>query len=209
MLRQATKISYEYLQTINKNIMISKFFLFGGKTYLNNAIVIADILSVVEDIFGDTTNFSIKFKKPFNSQADLKFSTDPIDGHTVGSFNTKLTKFYFSYTPIEIVLPNKIIDPSEVNYFNVSYAITDACRGMVEECFENEFGSMSSTDKVIFALTDIPDTSIINNIIKNKHKPKITVSKVDHIGNRRFKYSVFLDDKFFSYRYSSVKEFNT
>jgi len=188
--------------------MISNFFLLGDRTYLNNAIVTADILSVIADIFGDTKDFNIKFKKPFNSQAELKFSTDPLDGHTVGSFLTKLSKFYFSYTPIDVSLPSKIIDIDEVNYFNLIWSITDAGRGITQECFENEFGPMSSTDKVIFALAEIPDTSIINNAIKNKHKPEITISKAVHLGNRRFKYSVLLDDKFFSYRYCSVKEFN-
>jgi hypothetical protein len=111
--------------------MISNFFLLGGRTYLNNAIVTADVLSVVADIFGDTIDFNIKFKKPFNSQAELKFSTEPLDGHTVGSFLTKLTKFYFSYTPIDVTLPTKIIDPDEVNYFNLIWSITDAGRTSV------------------------------------------------------------------------------
>lgn len=187
--------------------MLSNFFLFQGKTYLNNAIVIADILSVIATTFGDVKNFNIKFKKPFNSQAELKFSTDPIDGYTVGSFDTQLTKFYFSYVPVDIELPSKVINPDEVNYFNLSYAITDAGRGIVQESFEYEYGSMSNTDKVIFAICDIPDTSIINRIIENNRKPNISISKAIHIGNRRFKYSVLLDDEFFAYRYCSVKEF--
>lgn len=188
--------------------MLSNFFLLSGRTYLNNAIVIADILSVIATIFGDVKNFNIKFKKPYNSQAELKFSTEPLEGHTVGSFDTTLTTFYFSYVPVDIELPSKVIDPNEVNYFNLSYEITDTGRGIVQESFEYEYGSMSSTDKVIFAVCDIPDTSIINRVIENNHKPTITISKATHIGNRRFKYSVLLDDKLFSYRYCSVKEFN-
>jgi hypothetical protein len=188
--------------------MLSNFFLLPGRTYLNNAIVIADILSVIATIYGDVKNFNIKFKKPFNSQAELKFSTDPIDGYTVGSFDTKLTKFYFSYVPVDIELPSKTINSNEVNYFNLSYAITDAGRGIVQESFEAEFGPMSETDKVIFAVCDIPDTSIINRVIEKEYNPEITISKAVHIGNRRFKYSVLLDDKFLAYRYCSVKEFN-
>jgi hypothetical protein len=189
--------------------MISNFFLLTGRTYLNNAIVIADILSVIATTFGNVKNFNIKFKKPFNTQAELKFSTDPLEGHTLGSFDTVLTKFYFSYVPIEVTLPSKIIDNNEVNYFNLSYAITDAGRTIVQDSFENEFGPMSSTDKVIFAVCDIPNTSIINRVIEKKHKPNITISEAVHIGNRRFKYSVLLDNEFLAYRYCSVKEFNT
>lgn len=188
--------------------MISNFFLLGGRSYLNNAIVISDILSNVSDIFGDIKNFNIKFKKPFNSQATLSFSTDLLDGHTIGSFDTKITKFYFAYTPIAVPLLDKIIDNTVLNYFNLSYEITDICKGIVQKTFENEVGPMTSTDKVIFVGCDILDTSIINDLIKNNCKPKITISKAEHVGNRRFKYSVLLDDKLFSYRYCSVKEFN-
>jgi hypothetical protein len=188
--------------------MLSNFFLLPGRTYLNNAIVIADILHVTSYAYGDVKDFNIKFKKPFNSQAELKFSKDPMEGYTVGSFNTKENKIYFSYVPVDIALASKTINSNDINYFNLSYEITDAGRGIVQESFEKEFGPMSSTDKVIFAVCDIPDTSIINNVIKYQRKPKINISKAEHIGNRRFKYSVLLDDKFFSYRYCSVKEFN-
>lgn len=187
--------------------MISNFFLLPGRTYLNNAIVIADILSVISQIFGDVKNFNIKFKKPFNSQAELKFSTEPLEGYTIGSFET-LTKFYFAYVPVDVQLIDKTIDLAKVDYFNLSYAITDAGRGIVQECFEKEVGPMTSTDKVIFAVCDIPDTSIINDIVNSNIQPKIDISEATHIGNRRFKYSVKLNDKFFSYRYCSVKEFN-
>lgn len=187
--------------------MISNFFLLPGRTYLNNAIVIADILSVISQIFGDVKNFNIKFKKPYNSQAELKFSTEPLEGYTIGSFDA-VTKFYFAYVPIDQQLIDKTIDSTQIDYFNLSYAITDAGRGIVQESFEKEVGPMTSTDKVIFAVCDIPDTSIINNIVKSNIQPKIDISKATHIGNRRFKYSVMLNDKFFSYRYCSVKEFN-
>lgn len=188
--------------------MLSNFFLLPGRTYLNNAIVIADILHVISYAYGDVKNFNIKFKKPFNSQAELKFSKDPLEGHTVGSFNTNESKIYFSYVPIDIELASKTINSNDINYFNLSYEITDAGRGIVQESFEKEFGPMTSTDKVIFAVCDIPDTGIINKAIKYQQKPKITITKAEHIGNRRFKYSVMLDGVLFSERYCSVKEFN-
>lgn len=188
--------------------MLSNFFLLPGRTYLNNAIVIADILYVISYAHGDVKNFNIKFKKPFNSQAELKFSKYPLEGHTIGSFDITENKIYFAYVPVDIALTSKTINPNDIDYFNLSYEITDAGRGIVQEAFEKEYGPMTSTDKVIFAVCDIADTSIINNLIKHQHKPKITISKAEHIGNRRFKYSVMLDGVFFSERYCSVKEFN-
>lgn len=188
--------------------MKSNFFLLEGRHYLNNAIVIADILSVIAETFGDVTDFKIKFRKPYNSQADLEFSTVPLNGHTVGSFQVNSTLFYFSYVPNGLPLHNRKIDDSVIDYFNLSYAITDAGRSIVQESFEKEFGPMTATDKVIFAVCDIVDTSIINSLVKNNHTPKISISHAEHIGSRRFKYSVHLDDKLFSHRYCSVKEFN-
>jgi hypothetical protein len=188
--------------------MISNFFLFKGRTYLNNAIVIADILSNISNIFGDVKNFNIKFKKPFNSQANLSFSTDPLNGHTIGNFETNLVKFYFAYEPINIELPNITLDESKIDYFNLSYDITDTGRGIVQKSFEKEIGPMTSGDKVIFAICEIPNTAIINDIIKRQVYPKITITEASYIGNRRFKYSVLLDDVFFADRYCTVKEFN-
>lgn len=188
--------------------MISNFFLLEGRGYLNNAIVIADLLSVINNQFGDVKNLNIKFKKPYNSQADLTFSTEPLEGYTLGSFDTFAGKYYFAYNPVPMPLLDKVINTEVVDYFNLSYEITDIGRGRVTESFENVFGPMSKTDKVIFAICDIVDTMNLNKLIKNNQKPKITVSKAEHIGNRRFKYSVLLDDVIFSYRYCSVKEFN-
>lgn len=187
--------------------MKSNFFLLEGRAYLNNAIVIADVLSIIFHIFGDVKNFNIKFKKPFNSQANLIFSTEPLAGAIVGSFDTRIVKFYFVYEPTEIPLHCTAI-LEELSYFSLSYEITDMGRTIVKEAFENEFGLMSERDKVIFAVCDIPNTQIINSLIKNKQKPKITITKAQHIGDRRFKYSVWLDNVFFSDRYCSVKEFN-
>lgn len=187
--------------------MESNFFLLPGRNYLNNAIVIADILHAISENFGDVKNFIIKFKKPFNTQAQLHFSNEPLEGYTIGSFDA-MTKLYFSYVPIDIKLPTKEIDTSLIDYFNLSYTITDAGRGIVQECFEKEVGPMTQLDKVIFAICDIPDTSIINNIVKKNKQPKIDISQATYLGNRRFKYGVRLDDTFFSYRYCSVREFN-
>lgn len=188
--------------------MQSNFFMLPGRNYLNNAVVIADILSTINSIFVDVINFNIKFKKPFNSQAKLSFSTEPLNGYIIGSFETSLVKFYFSYEPIDAELPNVTLDTTKIDYFNLSYDMTDTGRGIVETAFEKEFGPMPGHYKVIFAVCDIPNTSVINDIISNQTYPKITFSEASHIGNSRFKYSVFLDDIFFAYRYCTVKEFN-
>jgi hypothetical protein len=188
--------------------MQSNFFILPGRNYLNNAVVIADILLVIDKLFGDVNNFNIKFKKPFNSQAKLSFSTEPLNGYTIGSFETKLVKFYFAYEPIDVELPDITLDTTKIDYFNLSYDITDAGRGIVQSAFEKEFGPMPNTYKVIFAICNIPNTAIINDIIKKQMPPKITISEASHIGNSRFKYSVFLDDIFFAERYCTVNEFN-
>jgi hypothetical protein len=188
--------------------MLSNFFILPGRNYLNNAVVIADILSVIYELFGNVTNFNIKFRKPFNTQAKISFSTEPLSGYTIGSFETKLVKFYFAYEPTDIELPNVTLDTAKIDYFNLSYDITDTGRGIVQKSFEKEIGPMPTSDKVIFAICDIPNTTIINDIIKRQVYPKITITEALYIGNRRFKYSVLLDDVFFADRYCTVKEFN-
>ena len=105
--------------------MLSNFFLLPGRTYLNNAIVIADILHVTSYAYGDVKDFNIKFKKPFNSQAELKFSKDPMEGYTVGSFNTKENKIYFSYVPVDIALASKTINSNDINYFNYGFQMKE------------------------------------------------------------------------------------
>ena len=184
--------------------MIANLFSFGERNYINNAVVIADAINSITSIFGNVTNFKIKFRKPFNSQAELKFSTDPLNGYIVGNFDTEMTTFYFAYTPIDLQLePNDNTNP----YFNLFYEITDISRGIIKEAYEQSIGTMTDTDKVIFVVAEIIDTSIINNAIHSDTKLNINLTPGVYLGDNRLKLSLYINDVFVGDRHSTIKEF--
>jgi len=191
--------------------MLASFFSIGDRNYLNNAVVIADALDNIIKIFGDVKNFKIQFRKPFLSQAEFTISTNKLDGHITGQFDTADTHWYFSYTPVDIELQNREVSShdieQEVNSFNVCYYITDMCRGVIEDGFEKVYGPMTSKDKVIFAVFEVPDTSIFSSIIHNHIMLKMRITEAEQTGDRRFRVSVFLGDKLLGHRHSTVKEF--
>lgn len=191
--------------------MLANFFSIGDRNYLNNAVVIADALTVINKIFGNVKNFKMQFRKPFLSQGEFKISTDKLDGHITGQFETNEIRFYYSYSPTEIQLETKVASShaidDEITPFNVCYYITDICRGVIEKGFEKVYGSMGSDDKVIFAVFEVPDTSVFSDIIKNKIMSKMTVTEAECIGDRRFRISVFIGDRLLGYRSSTVREF--
>jgi hypothetical protein len=174
--------------------VLANFFSIGDRNYLNNAVVISDALDTITNIFGDVTNFKIQFRKPFLLQAEFKLSTDKIDGHITGQFDIKGITFYFAYSPVNIVLKNKDIPDravdNSITSFNVCYYITDMCRGVIEQGFEEVYGPMSDKDKVIFVIFEIPDTSVFSSIIDNRVMPSMQISKAICTGDRRFKISV-------------------
>lgn len=89
----------------------------------------------------------------------------------MGNFDTSQTTFYFAYTPIDVQLePNDNTNP----YFNLFYEITDISRGIIKEAYEQSIGPMIESDKVIFVVAEIIDTSIINNAIHNDVKINLT-----------------------------------
>ena len=187
--------------------MLSNLFLLGNRTYLNNAVVISDALDHINTLFGDVRNFKIRFKKPFLSQGDFQLSTERLDGHVVGNFDFKGYTFYFSYTATDVVLTDRI-NQDHITRFDLSYFITDKCRGIVENHFEKVYGPMSSVDKVIFAIFEMPDTGVFSSILKNGDFPSINISDSEFLGDRRFKLSVYYGTQLLGYRYSTVKEFN-
>ena len=130
--------------------MLANFFSIGDRTYLNNAVVISDALEVITKTFGDVTNFKIQFRKPFLSQGEFKISTEKLDGYITGQFDTTDIKFYFSYSPTDIQLENRVVSgrdvEDEVTPFNVCYHITDMCRGVIECGFEKVYGPMTDAD---------------------------------------------------------------
>jgi hypothetical protein len=184
--------------------MIANLFSLGERNYINNAVVIADAVNIVTNIYGNVTNFKIKFRKPFNSQAELKFSTDPLDGYIVGKFDTELTTFYFAYTPIDVQLePNNNTNP----YFNLFYEITDISRGIIKEAYEQSIGIMTEKDKVIFVVAEIIDTGIINNAIRSDKPININLTPGTYLGDNRLKLSLYINDIFVGDRHSTIKEF--
>jgi len=191
--------------------MLANFFSIGDKNYLNNAVVISDALNRIIEIFEDVKNFKIQFRKPFLSQGEFTVSTNKLDGHITGEFDTEKFHFYFSYSPTGIALENRTATrydiEKEINPFNICYNITDHCRGVIEAGFEKVYGTMTEKDKVIFVIFEVPDTSVFSSVIKNQIMPAMRITEAEQTGDRRFKISVYLGDQLLGYRYSTVKEF--
>jgi hypothetical protein len=191
--------------------MLANFFSLDGRNYLNNAVVIADALKVISDIYGNVNNFKIQFRKPFLSQGEFRISTEKLEGHIIGQFSKNNILFYFSYVPTDIVLENRSASSEDIKKdvtpFNVCYHITDVCRGAIEKGFEKVYGPMSGRDKVIFVMFEIPDTAVFNDIIETGIIPAILITPAVQNGDRRFKVSVYIGDKLLGYRHSTVKEF--
>lgn len=191
--------------------MLANFFSIGDRNYLNNAVVISDALSVIGSTFGNVSEFKIQFRKPFLSQGEFKISTEKLEGHITGQFRKNDIVFYFSYVPTDISLEVKDASgdavKKDVTPFNVCYHVTDVCRGAIEDGFEKVYGPMTTKDKVIFVMFEIPETSVFNNIIHNGVMPPMTITPAEQTGDRRFKVSVYVDGKLLGHRHSTVKEF--
>jgi len=184
--------------------MIANLFSLGERNYINNAVVIADAVSTITAIYGSVTNFKIKFRKPFNTQAELKFSTDPLNGYIVGNFDTAVTTFYFAYTPTDIELkPNDNTNP----YFDLFYEITDISRGIIKQAYEQSIGPMTEKDKVIFVVAEIIDTGIINDAIRSEEPLNINLTPGTYLGDNRLKLSLYINGEYVGDRHSTIKEF--
>lgn len=198
---------YEYILLLLKtgNSMISKFFSLDGRPYVNNAIVLAEVLSLAVETFGNVKNLNIKFKKPLTTQAKLEFSTIPLEGDAVGSFDVPNFKFHFAYTKIQEGLLSENPKSDKLTYFDLCYGIQG--RDQVQEEYEKEFGPIGNA-KVIVTMIDVPDTQFANKIIESGVMPTIELSEIFHTGNKKYKYDVLIGGTVFATRYAIVKEFN-
>jgi len=191
--------------------MLANFFSIGDRNYLNNAVVISDALTIISKTFGNVADFKIQFRKPFLSQGEFKLSTEKLDGHITGQFKKNDMVFFFAYTPTDISLEVKDANgdavKNDVTPFNVCYHVTDVCRGAIEEGFEKVYGPMTTKDKVIFVMFEIPCTAVFNNIIIDGAMPPMTITPAEQTGDRRFKVSVYVGGKLLGHRHSTVKEF--
>jgi hypothetical protein len=185
--------------------MISNFFSLDGRPYVNNAIVLAEVLSLAVSTFGNVKNLNIKFKRPLTSQANLEFSTIPLNGDVIGRFDVPNFTFYFAYTQIEGNLLESNPASDKLTYFDLCYCIQG--RDEVQTEYEKEFGPIGES-KVIVAMIDVPDTEFANKIIELGIMPIFKLSPIKHMGDKRYQYDVILDNKIFATRYCSVKEFN-
>jgi hypothetical protein len=87
----------------------------------------------------------------------------------------------------------------------VCFALIEKCKGVVEDEFEKVYGPMTDKDKVIFAIFDMPDTTVFSSITDYS---LISVKETEFLGDRRFKLTVHYDNQLLGYRYSTVREFN-
>ena len=186
--------------------MLANFFSLGSRNYLNNAVVIADLLEVLKNHFGSRiTDLKVKFKKPLNVQGDLHFDSQPVQGSILGSFQSNDLTVFFGYEPTDIPLQPR----SETNqYFNVCWAITDACRGVIEAGFERAYGPMSTDDKVIFAIFEVPDVDVLQELIDSNTIPTFDISEAVRTGERRFSTTVSVNGKLLGIRHSTVGKFS-
>ena len=191
--------------------MLANFFSIGNRNYLNNAVVIAHALEFINENYPKSQNFKIQFKKPFLSQGEFTIGTVKVDGHIMGQFICNDVQFYFSYAPTDIKLEDKNVSSNDIENtitpFTLCYHITDACRGVIETGFEKVYGPMTEDDKVIFAVFEIPNTSVFSDVIESKIIPKITISEAEQTGDRRFKTSVFFNGVLLGHRHSTVRKF--
>lgn len=191
--------------------MKARFFTFGDRKYVNNAIATWDVLDNIRHTFGRVRDFSIKFKKPILSNAELTFSTNPIDGNFIGQFDTGSGIIYFSYMPIDEQLQLKSLSvddiQDEITLLSLCYYIAEKTHQRILSAFENIYGLRTSTDKSIFVKYDITDTDILHNVINKGTIPVLHITDPELIGDRRFKLAVHLDNRLLGYRYNTVKEF--
>lgn len=191
--------------------MLANFFSFGGRNYINNAVVLADALDKITSLFGDVKNFRLQFKNPFFSQGEFIVSPHKIEGHYVGQFDVDGVLLYFAYIPTDIPLEEKSLTVDDIkvkiDMVNTCYYIAENCHQLGWESFEKMYGPRTATDKSIVVIYEIPDTAIITNIIKQQRIPELQILEPELIADRRFKLSVLLDGKFFCHRYHSIKEF--
>lgn len=182
--------------------MLANFFSLGDRKYLNNAVVIAHLLQVLKELGIGARDLKIKFKKPFNTQGDLVFSDSPVEGPIMGSFMWAGKINYFAYSATDIPLTTTRTGPHL--YFDICWKITDTCRGVIESAFEKEYGPMTSEDKVIFAIFEMPDTRVFNDLTS---VPEFRVSEAEKTGERRWRVAVYVGDVLLGYRYSTVGKF--
>ena len=191
--------------------MLSTLFSINHQNYLHNAVVTAHALDFLHNSFGPIKNFRISFKKPFFSQGEFNISFDKLEGYTTGQFDVAGTPFYFAYSPTNVALQDRAITGNDVitcpTTVNMCYHIADRCRGAIENAFKKIYGPMVETDKVIFVICEIPDTSLLLTLIKENTWNQIRIQEAEVTGPRRFKLPVFIGDTFFSFRHSTVKEF--
>lgn len=192
---------------LESNNMRAPLFSMEGRNYLNNAVVISHALEQLQKEFGNVTNFKIKFKKPFNSQAEFVISDTPADGNIVGNFNIGEVCKYFSYTALDLCLPTRSLPDNTFSYFDLCFGITDQCRGMVEKGFIRDYGMMFDDDKVIFVIFEVPDTRVLSDMLQAGHMPLLNIDEAENTGDRRYKLTVSIGDQLIGYRHSTVKRF--
>lgn len=186
------------------------FFTFGGRKYINNAVVSAHILEFIRVHFSSATDFRLKFQKPFFANAEFILSTEEISGYFVGKFTSHGTQFYFSYNPVPGEVVEKEIDniSDNLDMFMLSHFIMDTNAKMIIRSFEEKYGPMTKDDKNIFVIQEIVDTSIMSDIIVAGKMPQLNIIGPHLIDDRRYKSEIYLNNKFLGYRYNTVKKFS-
>lgn len=191
--------------------LIAHFFTFGGRPYVNNSVATTHALETIISLYGDVSNFSIKFKKPITSKAEFIIKPFEVDGSFVGHFWIDGIPLYFSYRPIDLPLETGSLSIDDIHnnitMSSLCYYVAETCHQAVLRSFEKNYGPQTSTDRSIFVRYDIVDTSILSEIVDSKIFPNMEISEPEIIGERRFKLLVKLNGKLLGFRYNTVKEF--
>ena len=191
--------------------MLAKFFSFGKRQYVNNAVATADILEYIFNNYGNVRNFKIHFRKPICSQGFLEISFFKLEGHFVGQFEVNNTIMYFAYLPTDVQLEERELTLDsiykKIDIVNLCYYVAENCHQCILKSFVKHYGPRTDDDKSIFVIYEIPDTSVFFELVRNQRIPVLSISEPEIIGDRKFKLSVLVDNKLLGYRYNTVKKF--
>jgi len=200
------------LSSFKTTRIVADFYSVDKRNYLANAVVIADALNNFYKIFGNITNFVMKFKKAFLGHAELIISLEPVTGNIVGEFEKNACKFYYAYVPLQNKEP--LIDicseqklQTEFTHFTFWHNLTNICKENLTIAYMDLYGKLEKDKKVIFYKLEIPDTTEYYQMIAKGTKPEIQLTKPMYLDNARFNIDVYLNEKLLARRFSSVKEF--
>jgi hypothetical protein len=183
-------------------------FTFGGRKYVNNAIILAHLL---EYLGIKARNIELRFRRPLTTQANFVIDNNPVEGHAVGEFTDEHSRRrYFAYQPTDLPLEESSLSADDVYHaksmLNLCYYVAATCQNYCLDLHSTIHGPLASNEQSIVTGYSLGFAFPIYDALRRDFVPYVELTS-ELQGNARYLLHISLNGVTIGHRTSIIKEF--